>query len=273
MSSIPSTGILHTGNFAEVARTASAKGGAVDVNKAGQLVVKGEHWHGRAALWLKDHFIPGHRAARNQRVLTALAKTAGKEYATSLNMSPLTVRNSGARSKLQTGNTAQNLLNRLSHLANASRAASQSENAVHSQALAFRREIIAPDARKIARRGTPQRQLLQSAGKNAHEFEQVKNRVSKQFTGFVDELAKNPTFTDGYVPGSKSFAKAYQRGEDGKFTPELLRGCMITVMEQEVAGGKPPHRREKSPTQVSGLNAAQLGWLQARYEEYAAKSG
>lgn len=62
-------------HFRATANIANRQGGALDITKSGELVIRGQTRAGRAALWLKDHLIPGRQGARNKRVLKALAKS------------------------------------------------------------------------------------------------------------------------------------------------------------------------------------------------------
>lgn len=54
------------------AQQAIAQNAVLDFTRSGMPILKGQNWRGRAALWLKDRLIPGHRYQRHLRVINAL---------------------------------------------------------------------------------------------------------------------------------------------------------------------------------------------------------
>ncbi len=254
--------------FSRAAEIARDVKGTVDVNKAGQLVVKGQHWHGRAALWLKDHFIPGHRAARNQRVLTALAKTMQRNYATSVRADLHTVRSPIDRAHYKTGNTQHNLVNRMNDLQSAGTAVRFKQNAAGASMARYLNDTM-PVNPAAARNAGNHSHLLDGAGRSHADFAGKQNEVVDHFTGFVEALADNPTFRDGYIPAAKlSPADQYLRTDNGGFKNKLLAGCMIAVMEQEVPAPNAPLSRKMPAETACGLHADQLNWLRTEYAQY-----
>ena len=66
-------------HFVHRANSARELGGGLDINKNNELVVKGNTWLGRAALWVKQHMFPDKIRAQNQRVLDAFNQTLRHE--------------------------------------------------------------------------------------------------------------------------------------------------------------------------------------------------
>ncbi len=75
-------------SFAQKAQQAQAAGGALRLDKQGGLVVKGDSFFGKAALWVKDNLFPKASRAENVAVLSALERTLNQEKGSAIEELP-----------------------------------------------------------------------------------------------------------------------------------------------------------------------------------------
>lgn len=255
---MPSAPPIGLNRFRYAALAAQAKGGALDLNKAGQLVVRGNRWHGRATLWLKDHIIPGHKMARNKRVLDAFAKSLNV-YASNHQLAHAEQLGADIHLKLDRHSMNQKLLDVI-EAAESIDKANTVQRTMPKVMEGANHYLAGTLGKEDAHASREALDIAMGAGYPLETLVSHKQEIGERFLGFVAELAKG----ENLRPGHEEVFALYRTQPDGELKTPLLRSCM-QLASQDVLGSKGIKGTEHGMPR-NQLPAPAHRWLEWQYQ-------
>ncbi len=250
-------------NSYAAAREAARVGGALHVDRNGQLAVEGRGWLGRQVLRLKQRFFPGHVRARNMQLLNHLASRIQRD----LNVPGVRDYLHARHDRLAGQPRNAKLL--ASHIAETIQQYDHVAGHGHpARNLASKHfdDLVGPQARgkmAFAARNPPPgsaaRILIEAgSGDSVERLRGYKTRYEK----FMARLAEAPELARGHTPNPTGESRSPCKNAAGEFTPAFHKAAMLVMLNREGMLDRSQLRQVRQP----GASLSELNWLAQKYD-------
>ncbi len=261
-------------DFAQKARQAQAVGGALRLDKQGGLVVKGNNFFGRAALWLKDRLSPNKARAQNVAVLNAFEKSLNQTRSQSPQHRPIAL---GKPANLLGNSRAlpADILQTIALLDKNSLKPPGVPGAGEAAALRFAHFMAA------GQEGSDRQLYILGQAGSSPEAVGHREDLKEKYAAFVKEVSRNPSIREGVIPSDENpdYATFVNENDlvlqqDGGLTDKFLDACLVEVIRHEAAAspadrGKYEDQLENRAKMPSPLDQKNMDWIGRQYQALA----